>query len=153
MDLDTLALAVDEQVRTSASDRGSGRLYAVRLGPGGPTLELLLEGEARRLPQRVYLPAGLAAVALASGAWAAPMADDGFNCRPSQHAERRRVHLTTLVATEGPHDAVEVSVLRYGNGAPTVLRGGIGVIHDRMLRCWSRRPEAQRVGSRSNPAA
>jgi hypothetical protein len=143
MDLEALALAVDERVWVAAAERGGGRLYAVRCGSeAGPVLELLARGEARTLPQRVRLPGGLDAIALTSGVWAAPMEDEALSLPPSRHPDRRRAHLTVLVATEGERDGVEVSVLRYGDGAPTVLRGGIGLIHQRMLRCWSRRPEA-----------
>jgi len=144
MDLETLALAVDEQIRVPAAERRSGRLYAVRSEPptaDGVVLELLAEGEARRLPQKVCPPAGVRAIALASGVWAAPLDDDGPDRPPSRHPQRRRAHLTVLVGVENGRDGVEVSVLRYGDGAPAVLRGGVGLIHQRLLRCWSRRPD------------
>jgi hypothetical protein len=157
MDLETLALTVDEIVHIPAAERRSGRLYAVCCNPaavgcGGPhddpgddtpavVLELLAEGEARTLPQRVRPPAGVRAIALASGVWAAPL-EDGPNLPPSHHPARRRAHLTVVVASEGACDGVEISVLRYGDDTPTVLRGGVGLIHQRMLRCWSRRPDA-----------
>lgn len=157
MDLESLALAVDELVRTPAAERRSGRLYAVRCtgdtagdGPaenhpgevgGAVVLELLAEGEARTLPQKVRPPAGVQAIALTSGVWAAPL-DDRPGLPPSRHPERRRAHVTNLVACEGDRDAVDVSVVRYADGAPMVLRGGMGLIHERMVRCWSRRPEA-----------
>jgi hypothetical protein len=70
------------------------------------------------------------------------MDDDLLHRSPSRHPQRRRAHLTVLVGGEGDHDAVDVSVLRYGDGAPTVMRGGLGLVHQRMVRCWSRRPEA-----------
>ncbi|MCA1846033.1 MAG: hypothetical protein LC792_23145 [Actinobacteria bacterium] len=168
MELEALALAVDEIVRLPAAERRTGRLYAVHCtgtaagdddddtdpgdGAAGVVLELLAEGEARTLPQRVRPPAGVRAIALASGAWAAPL-EDGPNLPPSQHPERRRAHLTVIVAPEGERDGVEVSVLRYGEGTPTVLRGGVGLIHQRMLRCWSRRPEAPWASPRRDPAA
>ncbi len=158
MDLEALAVAVDQLLHAPAAERGSGRLYAVRCtpdaagdsayleGPGSDAadvvLELLAEGEARTLPQKVRPPAGVRAIALASGVWAAPMDDDLLHRSPSRHPQRRRAHLTVLVGGEGEHDAVDVSVLRYGDGAPTVMRGGLGLVHQRMVRCWSRRPEA-----------
>src|SRR5919197_80816 len=62
MDLEALALTVDELVRAPAAERGSGRLYAVRCAPDAAgdiepqegagsaaarvVLELLAEGEA-----------------------------------------------------------------------------------------------------------
>jgi hypothetical protein len=183
MDLEALALTVDEQVRVPAAERQPGRLYAVRnipdpdpgadgaahgggsddhggddppppacpsSSPGAPAaaaddgvvLELLAEGEARTLPRKVRPPAGLRAIALSSGVWAAPL-EDGDDARPpSRHPDRRRAHLTVVVGPEGTRDGVEVSVLRYADGSPTVLRGGVGLIHQRMLRCWSRRPDA-----------
>ena len=58
-----------------------------------------------------------------------------------------------VVGTEAGHDGVDVSVLRYGDGSPTVLRGGVGLIHQRMLRCWSRRPDAPWAANRSGFAA
>ena len=178
MDLEALALTVDEQVRVPAADRQPGRLYAVRWtddhdgddtpppacpasSSGSPppapaegvVLELLAEGEARALPRTVRPPAGLRAIALSSGVWAAPL-DDGHDALPpSRHPDRRRAHVTVVVGAEGRRDAVEVSVLRYGDGAPTVLRGGIGLIHQRMLRCWSRRPDAPGKGMPESQAA
>lgn len=140
MDLEALALAVDELVRSPAAQRGTGRLYAVRCAgnDGEVALEILAEGEARTLPQQVRPPAGVHAIALASGVWVAPM-DDRPHLRPSQHPQRRRAHVTNVIASEGDRDAVDVSVLRYGDGAPTVMRGGMGLVHDRMVRCWRSR--------------
>ena len=116
-------------------------------------LELVAEGEARTLPQKVRPPAGLRAIALASGVWAAPLEPEGSGRPPSRHPDRRRAHLTVVVGTEGGRDAVDVSVLRYGDGTPTVLRGGVGLIHQRLLRCWSRRPDAPWAGQRTSRAA
>ena len=169
MDLEALALTVDELVHSPASQRGSGRLYAVRCDPdaagdshppetagnegAGVVLELLAEGEARTLPQKVRPPAGVRAIALASGVWAAPMDDDLLHRSPSQHPQRRRAHLTVVVGVEGDHDAVDVSVLRYSDGHPTVMRGGVGLIHQRLVRCWSRRPEAPWATTRPDSVA
>ena len=169
MDLDALAVTVDQLVHSPAAERGSGRLYAVRCTPDAAgdsasqegagsgsadvVLELLAEGEARTLPQKVRPPAGVRAIALASGVWAAPMDNNLMQRSPSQHPQRRRAHLTVLVGVEGEHDAVDVSVLRYGDGSPTVMRGGIGLVHQRMVRCWSRRPGAPWATKRPDPAA
>jgi|GEM_PF-4676584 len=158
MDLEALALAVDEELRVPAAERRIGRLYAVRCGGGvgesaggeggaagggdGLALELLAEGEARELPQGVRPPAGVRALALVTGAWAAPLDDGGPGCRPSRHPQRRRAHLTVVVGADGDRDGVDVTVLRYAGGDPTVLRGGVGLVHQRLLRCWSRRPDA-----------
>jgi hypothetical protein len=166
MNLETLALAVDELVGVPAAERRSGRLYAVRCTPdagdGHPAddprhladavvLELLAEGEARTLPQRVRPPAGVQAIALTSGVWAAPL-DERPGTPPSRHPDRRRAHVTVLVAAEGDRDAVNVSVLRYGDGTPSVLRGGIGLIHQRLVKCWSRRPDAPWASTSSSAA-
>ena len=168
MDLEALALAVDELVRSPAAQRRPGRLYAVRCatdaagddpasnhpgeGAGAVVLELLAEGEARTLPQKVRPPAGVLAIALASGVWAAPL-DDRPGLPPSQHPQRRRAHITNVIACEGDRDAVDVSVLRYGDGAPMVVRGGMGLVHDRMVRCWLRRPEAPATARPAESAA
>jgi hypothetical protein len=145
MDLEALALAVDELVRLPAADRTTARLYGVRVDDGdGPDVQVRLEelaqGDARQLPLRVRPPAGLFAIALAATAWAAPMDDDvpvGWTrIRPSRHPQRRRAHTTVLV---GGEDAEEVSVLRYADGEPQVLRGGVGLVHERLLHCWARR--------------
>ena len=159
MDLETLALAVDDLVRLPAAERRSGRLFAVRCASGTAgdsanalVLELLAEGEARTLPQEVRPPAGVQAIALASGVWVAPM-DDRPGLRPSQHPKRRRAHVTNLVACEGDRAAVDVTVLRYGDGAPMVTRGGVGLVQERMVRCWLRRPDARLASKRSGSAA
>lgn len=157
MDLETLALTVDDLICVPAAERRPGRLYAVRCmppaagdtqtgvqsGAGGPAvvLELLGEGEARTLPHNVRPPAGVQAIALASGVWAAPL-DDRPGLPPSRHPDRRRAHITVVVGAEGGRDALDVSVLRYGDGAPTVMRNGIGLLHQRLVKCWSRRPDA-----------
>ena len=127
---------------------------AARSGPhGGIVLELLAAGEARTLPQKVRPPAGIQAIALTSGVWAAPLEDGVLGRPPSRHPERRRAHLTVVVGAEGDRDGLDVSVLRYSDGSPTVLRGGMGVLHQRMLRCWSRRPEARPADLRPPRAA
>jgi hypothetical protein len=56
--------------------------------------------------------------------------------RPSRHPQRRRAHATVLV---GGEDGEDVSVLRYAGGEPQVLRGGVGVVTERLLGCWARR--------------
>jgi hypothetical protein len=145
MNLETLALAVDELVRVPAGDRSTARLYGVRVeGADGADvrvrLELLANGEARQLPQKVTPSGDLFAVALAATAWAAPMDGEwAMRTRPSLHPQRQRVHTTVLVADE---DGEEVSVLRHGDDEPWLLRGGVGVVHERLLQCWARRQGA-----------
>jgi hypothetical protein len=144
MDLEALALAVDDRVRVPAAHRVAARLYAVRVFdtdhlPISLQLEVLAEGEARELPQQVRPPAGVTAIALAATAWLAPVEEDGGAAiRPSLHPERRRAHVTVLVSGD---DGDEVSVLRLGQGQPQVLRDGVGVVTERMVHCWARRGE------------
>jgi hypothetical protein len=149
MDLEALALAVDEQVGVPAAERNHGRLYAVRCEPdSGGSAPDTPNGDDEPPPSFPACaglagpPAGLHAIALTSGVWAAPLEDDPDGRPPSRHPERRRAHLTVVVGTEADRDGVDVSVLRYSDGSPTVMRGGVGLIHQRMLRCWSRRPDA-----------
>ena len=151
MDLEMLARMVDELVRVPAADRVDARLYGVRLfdddekedgdgdGGGRVLLDELGRGEAREIPRRVRPPAGLAAIALTTTGWAAPTNEDG-TCAgsPSRHPRRRRIHVTALIGGDGE----DVSVLRYGDGEAQVVRGAIGVVHERLLRCWRRRTDA-----------
>lgn len=141
MDLEALAWAVDAQAHTPGSERLPARLFAVRLLPGGPVrLEELARGEARALPRQVRPPAGLAAIALTATAWAAPLEDDGtMTSRPRRHPDRRHVRITVVMGGAGE----DVTILRPdAGGPPEVLRGGVGVIHRRLVCCWARRPEA-----------
>lgn len=141
MDLEALARAVDEQAHTPGTERLPARLFGVRLLPGGPVrLEELGRGEARTLARQVRPPAGLAAIALTATAWAAPMEDGGTaSARPSRHPDRRQVQITVVMGGDGE----DITVLRPdGGGAPEFLRGGVGVVHQRLQCCWSRRPEA-----------
>ena len=140
MDLEALALAVDERVRVPGAERRLARLYGVHVRDGadledGLRLDILAEGEGRKIPKTARPPSGVTAIALATNAWAAPMEEDGtVSLRPSLHPERRRVHVTLVVGNAGA-----VSILRYGDGEPTVLRGGVGIVHERMVGCWARR--------------
>ena len=147
MDLEALATMVDDLVHVPGAERLDARLYGVRLfpdaGAGGVAGRVLLDelarGYAREIPRRVRPPAGLAAIALATTGWGAPMADDGsMSERPSLHPSRRRIHVTALVGGDGE----DCSVLRFGDDDPLLVRGGIGYVHDLLLRCWSRRADA-----------
>lgn len=139
MDLDALALAVDERIHRPAATRDDACLYGVRLCGDGFALEVLARGEARLLPQNVRPPAGLAAIALSTGAWAAPMDEDGsIERRPSRHPRRWRVHVTTVVAQDG----ADRSVIRAGDGVPMLVSDGYGLVNQRLIRCWARRRRA-----------
>lgn len=143
--LDALAEVVDGRVHQPAADRGLARLYGIRLAGAGRAeivLDELGQGDARDLPRQTRLPAGLAAVALATTAWAAPIDDDvpaGWaRVQPSRHPERKRMHVTVLVGGAGE----DVSVLRGPGQEPVVVHGGCGVVHDLLVRCWNRRQDA-----------
>lgn len=146
MDLETLATVVDDLVHIPGAERVIARLYGVRLfgdddGEAGRVLlDELGRGYAREVPRRVRPPAGLAAVALTTTGWGAPLAVGGnLPERPSRHPERRRIHVTALVGGDGE----DVSVLRFADDdEPMIVRGGIGVVHDLLVRCWNRRADA-----------
>ncbi|MGH8991789.1 MAG: hypothetical protein ACRDZ7_09715 [Acidimicrobiia bacterium] len=145
MDLEVVAREVERRAHGPASGRPPARLFGVRVDVGGTVvLEELGRGEARDLPRRVRPPAGLAALALTATAWAAPMEADGtLSVRPGCHPHRRHVRLTVVIAGAGE----DVTILRDdGSASPQVLRGGTGVVHDRLVRCWARRPEAAATG-------
>jgi hypothetical protein len=149
MDLEALVRLVDERVHVRGADRTAARLYGVRLLDGEEAeervhLEELARGDARAITRRLRPPAGLAALALATTGWVAPMEDDGtMSARPSEHPQRRRIHVTVLV---GGTDE-DVSVLRSGDDEPRLVRGAVGVVHELLVRCWRHRRDA--VGSRT----
>jgi hypothetical protein len=131
MELDALALAVDDRVESMAASDEPARLFGVRQDAADVVLVLLWSGAGRELPPTLRPPAGLCAIALETSGWAAPL-DEG---RPSLHPLRRRIHQTVLVYGDGDH----VSVLRYEDGQPHVLRGAIGFVLDLLVACWKRR--------------
>ena len=141
LNLEDVAEIVDLQVCRPPADRIPARLYGVRALDGTFVAELLGTGDAHDLARRIRPPAGLVAIAMACGAWAAPMDEDG-NCsvRPSLHPERRHIHITALVGGDGQ----EASVIRYPDREPLVGSGGIGRLPEGLLRCWSRRRDAPR---------
>jgi hypothetical protein len=138
LDLDSLARAVEDRVLALPEGCDPGRVFGVRLRERGVMLVPLWSGVARDIPMALSPPKDVVAVALATRGWAAPMEDDGtMLARPSEHPERRRVHQTVVVSG----DSEVVSVLRYdGVDDPILLRGGAGVVHDRLVHCWQRRP-------------
>ena len=162
MDLEMLATMVDDLVHVPGADRLAARLYGVRIfggsggGSGGEGGRILLDelarGYAREIPRRVRPPAGLAAIALTTTGWGAPLEDDGTvaaeSGRPSLHPQRRRIHVTALVAGQGE----DCSVIRFGDDDPVVVRGAIGYVHELLLRCWSRRLDAPESRVRRRPA-
>lgn len=146
MDGEALVRAVEDQGRVPKSDRVPARLYGVTAGgDAGPVrLVELARGHAREIPGRVDPPAGLAGIALISTGWAAPMEADGtVSTRPSRHPARRHVQITVLITGDGE----DISLLRCEGDEPEVLRGGVGVVHERLLQCWRRRLDASEAGA------
>jgi hypothetical protein len=134
-DFDALARAVDERVLELPDGSDPARLFGVRLRGDGFVLVPFWSGVAREMPA-LAPPDDCVAIAIECGGWAAPMEDDGsVRDRPSQHPERRRIHHTALVYGTG----VDVSVLRYEDELPLVLRDGVGAVLDLMRACWARR--------------
>jgi hypothetical protein len=139
-DVDAFALAVDARVLSLPEGCDPARLFGVRLRPQGVMLVPLWSGVARDLPPWVVPPPDVAAIALATRGWAAPIEDDGsMLARPSEHPRRRRIHQTAMVTGEGD----DVCVLRYDDEPePVLLRGAVGVVHELLVACWARRPDA-----------
>jgi hypothetical protein len=139
MDMDELALAVDERVLALPEGIDPARLFGVQVERDGAfDLLPLWSGVARELPPSVVPPGGLRAIALETGGWAAPM-DEG---RPSLHPLRRRVHNTTLVYGDGR----DISALRYEDDPPLLLCGGVGIVPALLVGCWQRRLDARYAG-------
>jgi hypothetical protein len=141
IDVDALALAVDERVLALPEGLDPARCFGVRLRDHGFVLVPFWSGVARELPYGLTPPDGCWAIALETAGWAAPLEDDPDAVRPSAHPQRRRMHHTALVYGDG----IDVGVLRCGDGAPQVMRGAVGVVPDLMLACWARRRES-RIG-------
>ena len=119
---------------------------------GASIVDLLGAGIARELTPRIRPPAGLVAIALSCSGWAAPMPDDDLDEveRPSLHPMRRRVAVTTVVgerhAGSDDDEPTEVwSYVRVADEEPKLLDGGIGYVHDQLVRCWERRRDAHGV--------
>lgn len=140
MDQETLLRAVEEQAGVGRVERLPARLYGVLTGDDDGPVRLLelARGHARELPLRVDPPGGLAGLALISSAWAAPFDAAGTVTRPSRHPARRHVHITVLLTGDGD----DISLLRCDGAEPEVLRDGVGIVHERLLQCWRRRPDA-----------
>jgi len=130
---DALALVVDERVMQLPEGLDPARLFGVRKRGDKVILVPFWSGVARELPRGLTPPDDCCAIALETGGWAAPMDDTAV--RASQHPARRRMHQTCVVYDDG----IDVSVLRYGDEPPQVLRGGVGVVLELMLAIWARR--------------
>ncbi len=131
---DALARAVDERVMQFPEGADPARLFGVRMRGDKVILVPFWSGVAREVPCALTPPDDCCAIALDTGGWAAPL-DDCEYVRPSQHPAARRMHQTCLVYGNG----VDVTVLRYEDEQPQVLRGGVGVVLELMLACWARR--------------
>ena len=138
-DLDALARCIDDHVLAFPEHEEPARLFGVFLDDDDLDLVPLWAGVGRELPYSLVPPAGLFALALASGGWAAPLDDDGgMAWRPSEHPRRRRMHHTAIVMGDG----VDIGVLRVAGDEPQVMRGALGLMPERLLQCWERRADA-----------
>jgi hypothetical protein len=132
-----LARAVDARIQQLGEGCDPARLFGVRVRVDGFVLVPFWSGVAREIPFELRPPDGCVAIALDTGGWAAPMNDDGtVDGRPSQHPNRRRIRATTLVYGDM---GIDVTVMTTDAGDEQVMRGGIGVVPERMRACWSRR--------------
>jgi hypothetical protein len=143
VDLDLLALLVDDRVLGLPIGCDPARLFGVRLRDDGVALVPFWSGIARGIPHRLVPPDGCVGIALESCGWAAPLDETVSPIRPSQHRERRRMHQTALVY--GPIGA-DVTILRVEDDPPQVMRGAVGAVVDLLRSCWAnRRPEPDPV--------
>jgi hypothetical protein len=135
----TLARAVDERVCCLPPGCDPARLFGVRLKPENFVLIPFWSGVAREIPEWVSPPPGVAAIALDTTGWAAPLAEDGeVGVTPSRHPERQRIHQTVLVHGAGRN----LSVLRYLDDLDqpvVVLEQAVGAVPELLARCWDRR--------------
>jgi hypothetical protein len=138
-----LAREVDERILQLPEGLDPARLFGVRRRDGRVVLVPFWSGVARELPPETRPPDDCCAIAMESGGWSAPM--DDIALRPSQHPARRRMHSTVLVYGGG----IDVTVLRCDGGEPQVLRGGMGLVLERMQLCWAR-ARAARTDSAPN---
>ena len=134
-DIDALVGAVDERIGALGEGMDPARLFGVRLRDDGFVLVPFWSGVAREIPPALRPPDGCFGIVLDTGGWSAPLDDADF-CRPSQHPDRRRIRTTALVYGEAGTD---VTLLTTQGGDAQILRGGIGVVPERMRACWSRR--------------
>jgi hypothetical protein len=134
-DIEVLARLVDERIGALPEGLDPARLFGVRLRDEGFVLVPFWSGVAREIPYALRPPDGCVAIALDTGGWSAPL-DDCDIMRPSEHPSRRRIHTTTLIHGDGE----DVTVLTYdGDSNLQVMRGGVGVVPERMRAVWSRR--------------
>jgi hypothetical protein len=136
---DALARVVDIRVLQLADGLDPARAFGVRRRGDHVVLVPFWSGVARDMPRDLTPPDDCCAIALETGGWAAPMDEGWEHTPPSLHPSRRRMHQTVLVYGDG----VDVSVLRYDDEPPQVLRGGVGVVLELMLACWARRREVR----------
>jgi hypothetical protein len=132
---DALAHAVDERILALPEGLDPARLFGVRCRDRGFALVPFWSGVAREMPYGLTPPDGCHAIALETCGWAAPLDDMDLVERPSEHPLRRRIHHTALVYGNG----TDVSVLRYDDEEPLVLRGGVGFVLELLQACWARR--------------
>jgi len=134
MELLELFDAFDAFIRSIPGEPAPAELFMIRIVDEGFAIRHLWSGVARELPETVAPEPGVAGLLLASRGWAAPL--EGLPA--SQHPERRRVRLLTLVCGPG----AVLTRMHADGDEPQLLPDGEGDVPERLRRCWSRRPDA-----------
>jgi len=135
-DFDALVRAVDERMLALGEWCDPARLFGVRMRDDGFVLVPFWSGVAREIPYALRPPDGCAAIALETAGWAASLDTIAEFGRPSLCPDRRRIHTTTLVYGDA---GIDVTVLTADGDAPQLLRGGVGVVPERLRAVWARR--------------
>lgn len=155
-DTDIMQLAVHTEKRLhhaiDSFELPGARLYGVNLGDSleprpapcflsqHPDVYELLEAPGSGLARMFD------AAAIVTTGWAAPLDEDGkVNGAPSQHAQRRRVRLTVLVANSGV-----ASVLRFADEPEEVVTdpgSATGSLAEAIIRFWFDPPVGQAVSA------
>lgn len=154
-DFDVMRVAVDTEERLhrmiDTFEMPGARLYGVNTGDAvnahpvpcylsqHPDVYELLSSPSSALARMFH------AAAVVTTGWAAPLGPDGsVQGAPSEHAMRRRVRLTVLVA-----DCGVASVLRFADDQDNVITdpgSATGSLAEAISRFWFDPPVGQQVG-------
>ena len=155
IDFDVMRVAVETEQRLhdiiSTFELPGARLYGINVGDGieshpvpcylaqHPDVYELLQAPSSSLARMFH------AAAIVTTGWAAPLDADGrVNGAPSEHAQRRRVRLTVLVANAGVG-----SVLRFADDPDHVVTDpgmATGSLAEAITDFWFDPPVGQGVG-------